>query len=127
MVLANDIVYFITTKKHLEFVREHAGKEDFPIKNIMMMGGSRIAQKTIKSLPSYFNVKVLERDRDRSYSLAEKLGNTMIINCDGRNIELLKEEGIQEMDAFVAVTSNSEANILACLAAKRLGVRNTLS
>ena len=127
MVLANDIVYFITTKKHLEFVREHAGKEDFPIKNIMMMGGSRIAQKTIKSLPSYFNVKVLERDRDRSYSLAEKLGNTMIINCDGRNIELLKEEGIQEMDAFVAVTSNSEANILACLAAKRLGVRKTVA
>ena len=127
MVLANDIVYFITTKKHLEFVREHAGKEDFPIKNIMMMGGSRIAQKTIKSLPSYFNVKVLERDRERSYSLAEKLGNTMIINCDGRNIELLKEEGIQEMDAFVAVTSNSEANILACLAAKRLGVRKTVA
>ena len=51
----------------------------------------------------------------------------MILNCDGRNIEILKEEGIEEMDAFVAVTANSEANILACLAAKRLGVKKTVA
>ena len=127
MVLAGDIVYFITTNEHLEFVREQAGKSDFPIRNVMIMGGSRIAQKTIQILPSQANVKILERDREKSFSLAEKLNNTLIINCDGRNIELLKEEGIQDMDAFVAVTANSEANILACLAAKRLGVKKTVA
>lgn len=127
MVLAGDIVYFITTNEHLEFVREQAGKSDFPIRNVMIMGGSRIAQKTIQTLPSQVHVKILERDREKSFSLAEKLNNTLIINCDGRNIELLKEEGIQDMDAFVAVTANSEANILACLAAKRLGVKKTVA
>ena len=127
MVLAGDIVYFITTNEHLEFVREQAGKSDFPIRNVMIMGGSRIAQKTIQILPSQANVKILERNREKSFSLAEKLNNTLIINCDGRNIELLKEEGIQDMDAFVAVTANSEANILACLAAKRLGVKKTIA
>lgn len=123
----NDIVYFITTKENLKFVREQAGKEDFPLRNIMIMGGSRIAQQTIKTLPPQFKVKVLERDKEKSYSLAEKFEKSMIIHCDGRNIELLKEEGIQEMDAFIAVTSNSEANILACLTAKRLGVRKTIA
>ena len=126
-ILENDIVYFITTSENLNFVREQAGKEDFPIRNIMVMGGSRIAQKTIQYLPPHVHAKVLERDKGKSYSLAERLGNSMIINCDGRNIEILKEEGIEEMDAFVAVTANSEANILACLAAKRLGVKKTVA
>ena len=127
MVLANDIVYFITTPEYLNLVKEEAGKDDYPIKNIMVMGGSRIAQKTIQNLSSNINIKILERDKEKSYDLAEKLDNAMIINCDGRNIELLKEEGIEEMDAFVAVTANSEANILACLTAKRLGVKKSVA
>lgn len=127
MVMANDIVYFITTPEYLNLVKEEAGKDDYPIKNIMVMGGSRIAQKTIQNLSSNVNVKILERDKEKSYDLAEKLDNAMIINCDGRNIELLKEEGIEEMDAFVAVTANSEANILACLTAKRLGVKKSVA
>ncbi len=126
-ILENDIVYFITTQEHLKFVREQAGKEDFPIRNIMIMGGSRIAQKTIQYLPSNVHAKILEKSKEKSYVLAEKLDNSMIINCDGRNIELLKEEGIEDMDAFVAVTANSEANILACLAAKRLGVKKSIA
>ncbi|MDD2997263.1 MAG: Trk system potassium transporter TrkA, partial [Paludibacter sp.] len=127
MVLANDIVYFITTPEYLDLVKDEAGKDDYPIKNIMVMGGSRIAQKTIQNLSSNINVKILERNKEKSYDLAEKLNNAMIINCDGRNIELLKEEGIEEMDAFVAVTANSEANILACLTAKRLGVKKSVA
>lgn len=127
MIFENDIVYFITTPKYLNFVRIQAGKEDFEIKNVMIMGGSRIAQKTIRSLPPNIRTKVLELNKDKSYVLAEKLSNSLIINCDGRNIDILKEEGIQEMDAFVAVTGNSEANILACLAAKRLGVKKTVA
>jgi len=123
----NDIVYFITTTENFDFVRQQAGKDDNQIKNVMMMGGSRITQKTIQYLPPHMHVKILERDKDKSYALAEKFNNSLIINCDGRNLEVLKEEGIQEMDAFVAVTANSEANILACLAAKRLGVKKTVA
>ncbi len=126
-IKAYDIVYFITTPENLDFVREQAGKIDRPIRNIMFMGGSRIAQRTIKTLDNSYSIKVLERSKEKSYSLADKLNNSMIINCDGRNIEILKEEGIQEMDAFIAATANTEANILACVTAKRFGVKKTIA
>jgi trk system potassium uptake protein TrkA len=126
-ILANDIVYFMTTPDNLESVRIKAGKDDYHIKDIMILGGSKIAQKTLKILPSSIHAKVIESDKSKSYSLAEKFNDTLIINCDGRNIDILKEEGIEDMDAFVAVTPNSESNILACLAAKRLGVKKTIA
>jgi len=126
-ILANDIVYFFATPDNMDFIQLQAGKIEHQIKNVMIMGGSKIAKKTIKNLPNTMNAKLLEVNRERSYALADKFNDTLIINCDGRNIEVLKEEGIEEMDAFVAVTSNSEANILACLAAKRLGVKKTVA
>jgi len=127
LLLENDIVYFMTTPARLEFVRRQAGKEDYTIKNVMILGGTKITEKTLKSIPSYMSTKVIESDRERSYSLAEKFSDSLIICCDGRDIDALKEEGIEDMDAFVAVSENSEANILACLAAKRLGVRKTIA
>jgi trk system potassium uptake protein len=126
-IMANDIVYFITHPEDVDFVREQAGKVDYKINSAMIMGGSRIAQKTVQALPSHISVKILEKDREKSYLLAERCQRALIINGDARDLELLKEEGIQEIDAFIAVTSNSEANILACLAAKRLGVRKTVA
>jgi trk system potassium uptake protein TrkA len=126
-ILADDIVYFITRPEDLHFVKEEAGKVDHKINSVMIMGGSRIAQKTAQGLPSQMNVKILERDLERSYQLAEKCDRSLIINGDARNLELLRNEGIHETDAFVAVTSNSEANILACLAAKRMGVKKTVA
>jgi len=127
LLLENDIVYFMTTPGRLDYVRRQAGKEDYTIKNVMILGGTKIAQKTLKAIPSYMSTKVIESNRENSYSLAEKYSDSLIICCDGRNIDALKEEGIEEMDAFVAVSENSEANILACLAAKRLGVRKTIA
>ncbi|MDD3323384.1 MAG: Trk system potassium transporter TrkA [Paludibacter sp.] len=126
-IQANDIVYFMTVPDQLRHVQKQAGKEEVEIKNIMILGGTKIAQKALKTLPSSFNIKVIESDKSKSYSLAEKFNNSLIINCDGKNIEALKEEGIEDMDAFVAVTDNSEANILACMAAKRLGVKKTVA
>lgn len=73
------------------------------------MGGNRIAQKTIQYLPNNINTKMLERDKEKCYFLAERLNNTLIINADGRNVDALRSEGIQEIDAFVATTANSEA------------------
>lgn len=125
-ILAGDLVYFITMKENLEYVKEQAGKEAYEIKNIMVMGGSRIAQKTIQMV-SNMDIKLLERDKDKCYFLAEKLKDTLIINVDGRNIEALRSEGIHDVDAFVATTANSEANILACSVAKRFGVKKTVA
>jgi trk system potassium uptake protein TrkA len=123
----NDIVFFITRPEELKFVRDQAGKKEHKINSAMIMGGSRIAQKTVQALPTNINVKILEKDLERSYQLAESCNRAMVINGDARDLELLREEGIHETDAFIAVTSNSEANILACLAAKRLGVKKTVA
>lgn len=126
-ILADDIVYFITRPEDIEFVKEQAGKIDHKVNNVMIMGGSRIAQKTVQRLPDNIRVKILEKDKERCFVLAEKCQKAMIINADARDLEILKNESVQDMDAFVAVTSNSEANILACLAAKRLGVKKTVA
>ncbi len=127
LLLENDIVYFMTTPNRLDYVRRQAGKEDFTIKNVMILGATKIAQKTLQAIPSSMSTKIIESNRQRSQALAEKYSDSLVICCDGRNIDALKEEGIEEMDAFVAVSENSEANILACLAAKRLGVRKTIA
>ncbi|MEA4937369.1 MAG: Trk system potassium transporter TrkA [Paludibacter sp.] len=126
-ILAGDIVYFITRPEEIEFVKAQAGKTDHKVNNVMIMGGSRIAQKTIQNLPDNIRVKILEKDKEKCYALAEKCKKAMIINADARDLDILKNESVQDMDAFVAVTSNSEANILACLAAKRLGVKKTVA
>ena len=125
-IIAGDLVYFITMKENLEYVKQQAGKEAYEIKKIMVMGGSRIAQKTIQMV-SNMDIKLLERDKEKCYFLAEKLKDTLIINVDGRNIEALRSEGIHDVDAFVATTANSEANILACSVAKRFGVKKTVA
>ncbi len=126
-IVAGDLVYFITMKENLEYVKEQAGKEAYDVKSIMVMGGSRIAQKAIKMISTNMDVKLLERDKEKCYFLAEKLKDTLIINVDGRNIEALRGEGIHDVDAFVATTANSEANILACSVAKRFGVKKTVA
>lgn len=126
-VEVDDLVYVVCTKENMEFVRESLGKPKREINNIIFFGGSRIAQKTVQNLPSGLNIKILEANRELCMHLSEKISNGLIINADGSDMDVLKEEGIQETDAFVAVTESSEANIFACLAAKRLGVRKTIA
>ena len=123
----NDIAYFITTKEGVEEVRIKSGKEDFDINNIMFVGASRIGIKTIQNLPKGKDVKVIEQDIDKTYRIIEQTNNTLVINGDGRDLSLLKEEDIESFDAFVALTGNSETNILACLTAKQFGVKRTIA
>lgn len=126
-IIPNDIVYFITTKDFITTVREAAGKEVINVRDLMIMGGSRITIKTVQSLPKEIDVKVLEKDKSKTFKLVEQMNNAMVVNGDASNLELLKEEGIEDMDAFVALTDNSEANILACISAKRFGLKKTIS
>ncbi len=126
-ILDEDIVFFITTKTNQNLILEISGKEIFEVKNIMIIGGSRIAQKAAEKLGDQYNIKIIEADRERSIKVAGKLGNALVINGDGRNLDLLKEESLEKMDAFVAVTGNSETNILACHLAKSFGVRRTVA
>ena len=124
---AGDLVFFVYKKSEREFVREQAGKVAKELRNVIVYGGGRIAQKAVRQIPANMQVKIIEPDRETCYQLAEKLPNVMIINGNASDMEFLKEEGIEDADAFVAVTDNAEANIFACLAAKRFGVRKTIA
>ena len=125
----NDIVYFTTTRKYIPYIRKIAGKEDYAdVRNVMIMGGSRIAVRTAQYVPDYMQVKIVDNDLNRCNRLTELLDDrTMIINGDGCDMDLLIEEGLKNTEAFVALTGNSETNILACLAAKRMGVNKTVA
>lgn len=129
LIEINDIVYFTTTKKHIPYIRKITGKEDYPdVKNVVIMGGGRIAARAAEYAPDYMNIKIIERDVERSHQLSDTVSKkTMVINGDGRDIELLIEEGIHNTEAFVALTGSSEKNILACLAVKRLGIAKTIA
>ena len=111
----------------MDFVREQAGKRNFAINNVIFFGGSRIAQKAVQILPNDMNIKIIEKDRDKCLQLSEKLGNTLIINADGSDMDVLRDEGIEDVDAFIAVTDSSEANIFSCMAAQRFGVGKTIA
>ncbi|MFT4223675.1 Trk system potassium transporter TrkA [Dysgonomonas sp.] len=127
-ILSGDILFFTTTKDYVEELPKLTGKARFEVKNIMIMGGSRIAIRTCQYLPDNVNIKLLELDKEKSYQLLERLPkNVTVFHNDGRSADFLLQEGINDIDAFVAVTGNSEANILACMAAKRFGVRKTVA
>ncbi|MBR5657450.1 MAG: Trk system potassium transporter TrkA [Prevotella sp.] len=125
-----DQAYFMTTRQYIPYIREIVGKEKYAdVKNVMFMGGGATAVRAIKMLPEYMDAKILEMDSKRCEVLNNLLENdkTLVINGDGRDIPLLIEEGIKNTQAFVALTGNAETNILACLTAKRLGVRKTVA
>ncbi len=129
IIKLNDIVFFTTTKKYIPYIRKISGKEHYPdVQSVMIMGGSRISVRTTQYVPDYMKTKIIERDLNRCNRLTELVDdNVMVINGDGRDMDLLIEEGIKKTDAFVALTDNSETNILACLAAKRMGVTKTVA
>mgnify|MGYP003292877680 FL=1 len=126
---AGDIVYFMTVKRSLPYIRKITGKEDHAtIHNLMIMGGSRIAMRATQLVSDAMSVKIIENDLNRCHWLTDMVDDSvMIINGDGRDYTLLEEEGIDKIDAFVALTDNSETNILACLSAKRMGVFKTIA
>lgn len=123
-----DKVVFITSKSGDKELFDLSGKVKTEIKNVMVLGGSRIGYKTTQDLCSNkFNVKLIEKNKDRAFELADELPNSLIIHGDGRNVELLDEENIGDMDAFIAVTGNAEINIMSCLVAKSKGVKKTIA
>ncbi len=125
-----DLCYFMTTGEYIPYIRKLTGKEHYAdVKNVIIMGGSKTAVRVGLTVPDYMNLKIIEKDEQRCERLNELLADTdaMVIHGDGRDLGLLQEEGIQNTQAFVALTGNAETNILACLTAKRLGVRKTIA
>lgn len=130
VLMLNDIAYFMTTRQYIPYIRSIVGKERYAdVKNVMIMGGGATAVRATKLMPEYMKVKIFESDEARCDKLNELIDTSrvMVIHGDGRDLGLLNEEGIKNTQAFVALTGNAETNILACLTAKRLGVRKTVA
>ena len=124
---AGDLAYIIGHAGQVESINRVAGKEAFSIRRVMMAGGGRIGRYAAENLQNSMRVTLIEEDRSRAEELSASLSDTLVINGDATNIELLKEEGLERADAFIGVTNSSETNVLTCLHAKRLGVRRTIA
>lgn len=123
----NDHAYFIAQPEGVEKLLFLTGKKKAGVKSVMILGGSRVGFHTARLLSQRYNVKLVERDPQKCFELADQLPDAMIINGDGRNVELLDEENIGDVDAFIAVTGDSETNIISCLVAKKMGVKKTIA
>jgi trk system potassium uptake protein TrkA len=128
LILPDDILYFTALRKDIDDIAVVMGKQSFDTKNVMFMGGSRITTRTVQYLPQNVNIKIIEQDRERAEKLVEIApANATVFLGDARDTELLRNEGISDIDAFIALTGNSEANILGCMVAKQLGVKKTVA
>jgi len=123
----NDIVYFISTPESIPLITKICGQQFYDIKNIMILGASRIGVLTAEILEKDYNVILIEEDRNKATRIADQLKHTLVINADGTDVSVLEEENIAEMDAFIAVTGDSETNIISSLIAKSHGVKKTIA
>ena len=128
MFKRGDLVYFIARKDFVPELMSYSGKDYIDIKRLTILGGGRIGELVAQQFEKTAEfVKIIEIRKDRCEALSESLDRTLVINGDGRNSDFLYEEDVKSCDAFVAVTSSSETNILACVAAKKMGVAKTIA
>ena len=123
----NDHLYFLTEPNRLAPLLERVGKKHIKVNNVMILGGSSLAKHTARALENKYNVSIVEQNKSTCKELTAELHNSLVIHGDPGNFELLKEEGIEEMDVFIALTGNSETNILTSLMADELGVYKTIA
>ena len=128
-LMYHDLVFIIATREGMKFLMKFLGKNNVETDKVMILGGSKIAELAADQLSKKVSlVKILEKDKDRAMALSEKLpDNVILVVGDGRNSELLADEGIKEYDAFLALTGKDEANVLACVVAKKFGVEKTIA
>ncbi len=123
-----DQVYFVIDKEGVDDLYKLAGKKKQEIKNVMILGGSKVGFNAARDLcAKKFNVKLIEKNKERAFDISDSLPNVLVINGDGRNVELLDEESLESMDAFIAVTGNSETNIMSCLMARSKNIKKTIA
>lgn len=127
VIKESDILYFATRKDHVDELIELCGKKTRRIKKLIIMGGSRIAIRLAALAGNEYDIKIIDNNIDTCRSLPERCPNCDIIHGDARDIDVLREEGIADTDAFIALSSSSETNILACLTAKEFGVAKSIA
>ena len=127
-VLLGDKVYLLIKKEDYADIELICNKKTTVMQNVLIFGGSKIGIQTASLLNKLgMKTKLIEIDKEKCEQIAEQLPQTLIINGDGTNIELLKEEGIETIDGFVAVTGFDEENLLVSLLAKHLGTKKVVA
>lgn len=125
--LPNDQIFVATKPEGIESILRLAGKENINFDNIMILGGGKIGRRVAEVLSEKMTVKIIDSDEDKTFELADQLPNALVIRGDGRDIDLLAQEGIIDVDAFVALTEDAETNLISCLMAKHLGVKKAIA
>ena len=125
----HDLVFIISKRDGMDMLMKYIGKRNIEVNSVMILGGSPIGEMVARQLSRQLDsVKLIEMNKEKCLDMSEKLpSNVIVVNGDGRNSDTLLEESIRDYDAFVAVTNSSETNILACVAAKSLGVPRTIA
>ncbi|MDR2448551.1 MAG: Trk system potassium transporter TrkA [Prevotellaceae bacterium] len=124
----DDLVFIVTNKEGIQDALKDSGKSNVNVRKVLILGGTRIGVMLAAALEGKVEqVKLIDSGRGHCERLAEELSETLIICGDIRNTDLLMEEDICNIDAFVAVTGSSETNILSCIFAKRMGVKKTIA
>ncbi len=122
-----DRIFIVVNRESTDELINLTGNQKIIIKDIMILGGSRLGVKIAQQLQNYYSVKLIEDDRKKCVELANFLTNTLVLHGDGRDMDFLMEENIDKMDAFIAVTGDSETNMLTCLSVKEKGVKKTIA
>ncbi len=126
-MMVGDILYFTTTHDHVDELIDLCGKTWYRIRRVVIMGGSKIAIRLARMAADEFKIKIIEENVDVCRKLPQMCPGVEIVHGDARDVDLLNEEGIEDTDAFIALTDSSESNVLACLTAKELGVKKTIA
>lgn len=124
----DDILYITTRREHIDNLLTLCGKSEYKIRRVLIVGGGKIAVRLVNLAGRNYKFTIVDRDYDKCRALPEKCSEEVkVFHGDGRDIDTLVDIGIEDFDAFVALTGSSEANILACLSAKTLGVKKTIA
>ncbi len=124
---ADDEVFFIAAREHIDAVMSELRRVERPFKRIMIAGGGNVGATLAKAVENDYTVKLVEFNVARAKFLADQLIKTVVLQGDATDRELLLEENIEQCDAFCAVTNDDEVNIMSSLMAKRLGVRQVIT
>jgi trk system potassium uptake protein TrkA len=127
VIETEDEVFFVGARKHIPEIMRELRRADRPVKRVMLAGGGRIGLRLARVLEGKVQVKIIERDRARAKKISELLDHAIVLHGDGANEPLLREENIDDVDMFCAITNDDEANVLSAMLAKRLGARRALA
>lgn len=126
IIEADDEVFFVAAAGHIRAVMSELQRLESPYRRIMIVGGGNIGAGLARQLEKRYSVKLIERNQKRAEQLSEQLENTIVFCGDAADQELLAEEHIDQIDVFIAVTNEDEANIMSALLAKKMGAKKTM-